>query len=163
VALAAFHTAEVLPALGRIALLVWPFWLLLAGFGLFRLAVRQAEARRLAESGILELDGLSAPEFDERIAALFRDLGFSVSRLGDDIVVERDGRVAVVQPAPWSDSVDSDAVREADAARRYHGADEAWVVTNHEFTKNALRVASRTGVDLWNRERLLSSLRRTNV
>jgi restriction system protein len=162
VALAAIHTSEILPAFGRILLLIWPFWLLLAGFGLFRLAVRQVSEQRLRASGIFDLDRMSAGAFDERISRLFAALGYAVDRVGVDMIVARHGYRAVVQPAQWSEAVDSDAVRKANAARRLHGADAAWVVTNRDFTKQALQLASRTGVDLWNRERLVASLRRAN-
>ena len=159
-ALAAFHAAEIAPALARIALLIWPFWLLLAGFGLFRLAVRRSESRRLAASGILELDRMTDREFDDRVRDLLRHLGYTV---GPGLVIEKGGRRAVVHAAISGEPVDRGVVRAADAARRLHALDEAWVVTNRDFTRNARRLASRTGVDLWNRERLVASLLRANA
>ena len=162
-AFATVHTAEIFPALGGILLLIWPFWLLLGGLGLCRLAVRRVSEQRLRASGIFDLDAMTEREFDTRIAGLFGDLGYAVNRVAEELVVERHGFRAVLRPANRSEPVGSDAVRSANAARTFHGADGAWVVTNREFTKQALKLASRTGVDLWNRERLVASLRRANA
>jgi restriction system protein len=55
----------------------------------------------------------------------------------------------VVQCKNYSHPVGVRAVQEVNAARRYYGASRAAVATNNTFTKQAIELAKKCEVELW--------------
>lgn len=124
-------------------------------------AVRISRIRR---AGMREVDAMTGAEFEERLASLYRVMGYVVhhtGRRGDfgaDLVVERDGERAVVQAKRYRGAVGIEAVQQVVGAARYYGADAARVVTNSTCTPAARALAEASGVELVERDALIRLL-----
>lgn len=145
---------------------LWPLWslVLLAGAGRLLLDLRRL--RRLRRAGIFEIDRMTGHEFEHKLALMFRSLGYRAEIVGiaggdfgGDLVVSRNGTRTVVQAKCWrKKNVGVKAVQEAVAAKAMYRADDAMVVTNSRFTRQAQQLAGKNGVKLWGREELTVAL-----
>jgi HJR/Mrr/RecB family endonuclease len=119
---------------------------------------------RVSRSGIGDVDVMSGGEFEERLAVLFADLGYAVTRtgasgdFGADLLLEFDGEPTVVQAKRYDGSVGIEAVQQVIGATRYYDASDALVVTNSTCTPAAVSLASVHGVELIEREALVGLL-----
>jgi restriction system protein len=154
-----------LPFLSHALVQMWPLWALLAMVGLGKIVLYAFKVRRLRRAGIFEIDGMSGPMFEERLAVLFRGLGYSAEIVGSsrgdyggDLIVAKDRTKTVVQAKCWKKNVGVKAVQEAVGARGYYSADAAMVVTNARFTKQARELAHKNTVKLWGRDELIEAL-----
>lgn len=101
-----------------------------------------------------EIEHLNGFEFEELIGELFRKAGYKVNvtkKSGDqgaDLVVEKDGVCTAIQTKRYAGSVGNTAVQEVVAAMKYYDCDKSMVITTGVFTKGALELASRNGVQL---------------
>jgi HJR/Mrr/RecB family endonuclease len=105
-------------------------------------------------------DELAGANFELKLASLFQDLGYEVKLVASnrgDLVVEKDGRRAVVQAT----SPGLAGVSRAAVARGFYGADEAIVVSSR-FRAAARKQAARKHVELWDGE-MLAELRKTDT
>jgi len=138
----------------------WPFALL----GLAVLCLRLYQQRRLAQSGIEDIDRMDGKVFEEYLQTAFRHQGYRVLRTpytgdyGADLILARDGTKTVVQAKRHKRKVGVKAIQEAVAAKGYYGCDAAMVVTNSCFTDQAKTLARRNKVDLWDRDVLIDRL-----
>jgi len=135
---------------------IWPLALTLVAVGLLRLGLDRWQG------GMHEVDELANSNFELKLASLFQDLGYDVKLVATgrgDLVVEKDGRRAVVQAKAWpAKNTGVAAVNKAAGARGFYGADEAIVVTTRSFKAPARKQAARKQVELWDRERLTEAL-----
>jgi restriction system protein len=145
--------------------LMWPLWALLAVVGAGRVLLYAFKMRRLRLAGIFEIDEMSGAMFEQRLAVLFRGLGYraeivgsSGGDFGGDLIVAKDHTKTVVQAKCWKKNVGVKAVQEAVGARGYYSADAAMVVTNARFTKQAQALARKNKVKLWGRDELVEVL-----
>jgi restriction system protein len=159
------HVAgEALRATWTLAAAFWWFWLLLATVAAVRLGYRIYQQRRLARSGIHEVDIMDGKTFEMYLATLFHRRGYQVEQTryrgdyGADLVVRRDGTKIAVQAKRWTKNVGVRAVQEAVASKGYYNADAAMVVANRAFTPQARILARANGVELWDRERLVKEM-----
>ena len=124
-------------------------------------AVRISRIRR---AGMREVDAMTGAEFEERLASLYRVMGYDVhhtGRRGDfgaDLVVEREEERAVVQAKRYRGAVGIEAVQQVVGAARYYEADTARVVTNSTCTPAARALAEASGVELVERDALVRLL-----
>ena len=144
--------------------LVWPYLLVLAGLKLLTLVPGILKGRRLAASGIYDIDNMDGKTFEECLGALFSRQGYGVEVTpyrgdwGADLVLIK-GRVrTVVQAKRYKKSVGVRAVQEAVAAKAKYKCSEAMVVTNSTFTKQAIELAGANKVTLMDREMLVAQL-----
>jgi restriction system protein len=143
---------------------LWPLWLVVAGVGAIKVAIELYRLRRLASSGINEVDAMDGRTFEQFLATLFRRLGYRVETTryqgdyGADLIVLKDRMKTAVQAKRWSKRVGVKAVQEAVAAKGYYGCDRALVVANRAFTDQARRLARANKVELWDREVLVNKL-----
>lgn len=146
------------------------WWLIpLVVAGLVIRGVRSVMAeRRLARSGILEIDRMDGVTFERRLAHLFTRLGYHVERTrahgdyGADLVLVKDGVRSVVQAKRWTKNVGVKAIQEAVAAKPVYRCTRAVVVTNRYFTEQAKRLARANDVVLCNRDQLVQALLRAS-
>jgi restriction system protein len=142
----------------------WWLILLVAAAFAVRGGIWLVRERRLARSGISEIDTMDGVLFERRLAHLFKSRGYRVDQTrahgdyGADLVLEKDGTRTVVQAKRWTKNVGVKAVQEAVAAKPMYGCDHAMVVTNRYFTEQARRLANANGVRLWNRDELVRAL-----
>src|SRR4051794_34393431 len=91
---------------------LWPLWSLLAVVALAKLTAYLWKARRLRHAGMFEIDRMSGHEFEQKLALMFRSLGYraevvgsSAGDYGGDLVVSKDGIRTVVQAKCWKKNV----------------------------------------------------------
>jgi restriction system protein len=126
--------------------------------------VSRAEDSRLRQSGIIEVDKMDGASFERYLQAVFSGMGFSVQAtpasgdFGADLVIAKDGIRTVVQAKRSSGSIGVRAVQEVLAAGKMYGCTKAIVVTNSRYTAQAQKLAEANGVELWDRDRLVSTI-----
>jgi hypothetical protein len=130
-----------------------------------RMFYKRREAPRPGFQLTLEyVRSLDGNAFEEWLGRLLTDAGVpgvfktQASRdQGADIVVTIGSRKAVLQAKQYSDAfVGNKAVQEAFTAMHYYDASEAWVVTTSGYSRDAIDLASRTGVRLIDGSQLLN-------
>jgi HJR/Mrr/RecB family endonuclease len=135
----------------------WPLLATLVAAAIVRVALD------LRGRGVVEVAGLDGSNFELKLARLFADLGYEVKLVASgrgDLIVQKDGRRALVQARSWpANAPGVAAVNKAAGARTFYGADEAIVVTTRRFKAPARKQAERRGVELWDGERLAEALR----
>lgn len=142
----------------------WPLWAAIGLVFLASLVVRLHAAKRLARSGIADIDRMDGRTFEEYLGTLFRGLGYRAQvtpysgDYGGDLVVRRDGRSQVIQAKRSNRPVGPRAVQEVIAARPHYHCQGAVVVTNRTFTAAARRLAASNGVTLWDRRDLVDKV-----
>ena len=91
-------------------------------------------------------------DFEEKLARMYRRLGYRVERTqasndhGADLLLSKHGRTIAVQAKSYAKPVGNKAVQEAFAAQAYYGTRAAWVVTDSTFTAGAIAQAKPCGV-----------------
>lgn len=142
----------------------WQLWSVIAVVLLVLLVVKAHDARRLARSGIAEVDRMDGRSFEEYLGTLFRRLGYSAEvtpysgDYGADLVISRAGRRVAVQAKRSRGAVGPRAVQEAAAAQPHYRCQGAAVITNSRFTAAARRLAAENGVVLWDRSHLVGKM-----
>ena len=122
---------------------------------------QKTEKNEIVRTGIKEIDVMNGREFENYLGALFEAMGYEVEMTpasgdyGADLLIETDEKCIVVQAKRYSKAVGISSIQEVFSAKMYYQADEAWVVTNHSFSKNARELAKRSGVKLFAREELI--------
>jgi len=130
-------------------------------FGIVGIAARIREEKRFAESGIAEIDIMDGITFERYLEVLFRNLGYNVERtqasgdFGADLIIKRGGLSTVVQAKRYSKNVGLKAVQEVVAAKKMYLCAGALVITNRDYTKQAIQLANMNSVELWDREKLI--------
>lgn len=103
-------------------------------------------------------------EFEEHVAEIFKELGYTVENTpkskdqGADVIVTKFGRRTVIQVKYYSGAVGNSSIQEVVAAKAFYSADECMVVTNSTFTKSAEELAKVNDVKLIDGEELNSIL-----
>lgn len=113
------------------------------------------------------IDDMTGVEFEEFLVRLFKRQGYratmtkSSGDFGADLVVKGNGKTVVVQAKRYKSSVGVKAVQEIIAAIRMYDADDAWVVTNSYFTKQAKTLAAHNDVRLIDRDELMQMIQQS--
>jgi HJR/Mrr/RecB family endonuclease len=107
-----------------------------------------------------KVDTMEGQEFELFLFRLFKDLGYTAeltSTTGDqgvDLIISRGMNKVAVQAKRYQGNVSNSAVQEVHAGKTVYSCDEAWVVTNSNFTSSAKSLAKSLNVKLINREEL---------
>lgn len=128
---------------------------------------RRSTSRPLAlPPDAASLDSLEGEEFEELCAAYFEALGYTVDltpQSGDggiDLVLSRDGALAIVQCKRTRKSVGEPIVRDLFGALHHTGADEAFLCASSGFSPAAREWARGKRVTLVDGAEIVSTLRR---
>src|SRR6476661_7676536 len=103
---------------------------------------RQRHARLLA-SGIGDIDRMDGRQFEERLAAHFRQQGYRVDLtpyqgdFGADLIIEKGGVRTAIQAKRYKGNVGIGSVQEIVSAKAHYKCQQSMVVTNSVFTKAA--------------------------
>jgi len=115
----------------------------------------------MKRSGIRDIDRMKGYQFEVYLQVLFKEIGYRpivTQKSGDygaDVVLKGKNKIVIqAKRYGYKHKVSMDAVREVLAAMFYYKADEAWVITNSFFTKQAATLAKACGVKLLNRYEL---------
>lgn len=125
--------------------------------------------KRMAKSGIHYIDKMDGFQFEVYLKALFRELGYhpEVTKrscdYGVDVILKGKKRI-VIQAKRYGikNRVGIRAVQEVYAGKAYYKADEAWIVTNSVFTKQAEELAKACQVKLIDRFELQNLITKVN-
>nr|WP_077303355.1 restriction endonuclease [Virgibacillus pantothenticus] len=112
----------------------------------------------MARSGIKDIDRMDGFQFEAYLKVLFKKLGYRpvvTQKSGDygaDVILKGKNKVVIhAKRYGYKNRVSMDAVREVYAAQAFYQADEAWVITNSLYTKQAKELAKACGVKLLDR------------
>ena len=152
-------TKELLiPVLTKVFL---PLFLVMFGILLFFLYLYYRKKQKFLQANIEEVDRMSGTEFELFCKSLLEELGFEVDMTpstgdyGVDLIARKDGKSTAVQCKRWNKKVGVKAIQEVIAGKQYYNTDEASIITNNYFTKNAIQLAKKTGVELIDRDLLV--------
>ncbi len=111
------------------------------------------------------IDGMEGHKFEYWCANLLRNNGFQDVSVtpgsgdqGIDITAVKEGVKYAFQCKNYSGQVGNSAVQEAHAGKSFYDCHVAVVITNSTFTSGAKALAKKTGVLLWDREKISSML-----
>jgi restriction system protein len=113
------------------------------------------------KSGIRKIDMMNPYKFEEYVGQLFEADGYTVKvtkKSGDggaDVIAIKKERRICVQVKHYSVKVPYKAVQEVIAAMLLYHCNEALIVTNSHFTRQATQNAKKANVDLIDREKLI--------
>jgi restriction system protein len=135
----------------------------------FRWYAKELAREKILELGIKEIDAMQGTDFENYLGVLFENMGYTVkftpasNNYGADLLLEKDGRRIAVQAKRYKSTVGVTAIQEANSAKGFYSTNEAWVVTNNTFTKNAYNLAERDGVKLVDRGQLINFITNNNA
>lgn len=130
---------------------------------------RKINSGKVSIFSLSQIDSLSGKEFEEYLKLLFEKMGYSVELtkvsgdFGADLILKKKKEHIIVQSKCFSKTVGVKAVQEIIGARRHYGADDAVVVTNNYFSKEAQTLALENDVKLVDRDLLLRIVQKNNV
>lgn len=116
----------------------------------------------LKRANMAEIDMMKGIQFEHYLQQLFIMLGYQVKLtrasgdFGADLILIKDYTKIVVQAKRYTKNVGLKAVQEVYGAKKHYGANEAWVVTNSLYTKQAKELAYSNEVFLIDRHDLLT-------
>lgn len=109
---------------------------------------------------IYDVDKMDGIEFEYYLEALFSKLKYkpSVTKAshdyGADLILKNEKKKIVVQAKRSNTKIGIKAVQEIYAAQKFHGADEAWIVTNSFYTKSAVELGNACSIIMKDRNTL---------
>lgn len=141
-----------------VALIFSVFIIILYVPKVFDLLKRRKYDRLLLNSGIRDIDKMTGYEFERYLESLFRALGYkssTTSKSGDygaDLLLKGENSIVLqAKRYGYKNNVSLNAVREVYGAKAYYQTDEAWVITNSFYTKQAKELAKACKVRLLDR------------
>lgn len=106
-------------------------------------------------------DSMSGEQFEEFCADILRGNGYQNVELtpttgdhGIDILARKDGVKYAIQCKRYSKPVGNKAIQEAYSGKTIYNADVAVVMTNTDFTSQAIHDATKLNVLLWGRDKI---------
>jgi restriction system protein len=120
------------------------------------------EREKALRSGIKGIDVMQGTDFEKYLGGLFEDMGYKVEftpatgDYGADLILRKGGKCIAVQAKRYKSTVGVSSVQQVYSAKSYYKANDAWVVTNNTFTKNACSLAKNNGVKLVDRGQLIN-------
>ena len=127
-----------------------------------------SRAQSDARVDMSEVDLMRGDEFERYVAGLLRKNGFSNVQLtkasgdyGVDILANKNGERFAIQCKRYARNVGVKPVQEVYSGAAMYGATSYAVITNMYFSDNGRALASRLGVQLWDRDRLGAMMKNT--
>lgn len=121
--------------------------------------------RKYQSSRIREIDHMSGEEFEKCLEAHFHKLGYKTyltsksCDFGADLILKSSSDSIVIQAKRYKGKIGIAAIQEVFAAGAYYDCKHTYVVTNSFFTPQAKKLADKIGVELWDRNKLISKFR----
>lgn len=114
---------------------------------------------------ISQIDSLTGKEFEDLLKEIFEKQGYKVQTtksshdFGADLVLEKCGKISIVQAKCYSKNIGIKAVQEIISAKVHYNANELFVATNRYFSREAVLLASEHNVMLIDRDVLVKLVR----
>src|SRR5699024_2395524 len=108
-----------------------------------------------------DVDNMDGIEFEHFLRDLFKKEGYKVELTsytndqGADLIISKNNKVTIVQAKRYSNTVGNKAIQEAISAKEFYMSNSALVITNNFFTKQAINLAEKTNIEIWDRNSLL--------
>lgn len=128
--------------------------LIIAGTDILK---KKWKKEKYLNSSLYVIDNMKGEEFEEFLKAHFEKLGYKVkltpasNDYGADLILEKNDEKIAVQAKRYRDKVGNAAIQEVAGAIRYYNCTSGLVVTNSFFTKNAINLAEKCQIELWDR------------
>lgn len=118
--------------------------------------------KKLARSGMYDIDRMDGLQFETYLQALLKELGYKSKvttgshDFGADLIMKNNRKKIVIQAKRYGykNKVSLDAIQQIYTAKTYYNADQAVVITNSTFTKSANELAKACNVKLYDRYKL---------
>lgn len=120
------------------------------------------EKKRYLESGINDIDNMTGEQFEIYLKHYFQKLGYKVeltsktNDYGADLILKKDGETIVIQAKRYANTVGIRAVQEIIGAMSYYRACKGIVITNNYFSSNAINLATKSSIELWDRKTIIN-------
>jgi restriction system protein len=114
------------------------------------------------------VDKMSGEDFENFLSAYLIKMGYSsdtTPKAGDygaDLIVKKGTEKLIVQAKRWKKRVGIEAIQQIVGAKKYYNATNCLVVTNNYFTYEAKSLAEANDVELCDRDKLVSILKKVN-
>ncbi|NJO81625.1 MAG: restriction endonuclease [Blastochloris sp.] len=111
-------------------------------------------------TAIAQVDTMSGHTFEQYVATLLQHQGYHTEvtpgsgDMGVDIIAKKHGQRTAIQCKRQQDPVGRHALSDAVAGKEYYRCQQAMVVTNATFTKDAMTFAATTGCQIVDRTTL---------
>ncbi|PEA36884.1 restriction endonuclease [Priestia megaterium] len=146
------------------------FVILFKGSLMLYQAIRtRKQHKALLKADMPYIDKMDGRQFEIYLQILFRHLGYQpevtkqTGDFGADLVMKRDKKIVVqAKRYGYKNRVSLSVVQEVYGAKAYYRANQAWVVTNSYFTKQAKELAAACDVKLVDRRDLQELIRAIN-
>lgn len=152
---------EIAHSLEGVIIAVITYFVLLQAFKIW---LKTRKGARLRKAGMKEIDEMTGEQFELFLGELFKKRGFKVTYTatsgdyGADLILRDGDEKIAVQAKRYSGNVGVKAVQEIIGAVKMYDAQQAWVVTNSYFTKQAMKLAEMNDVYLIDRDELLNMI-----
>ena len=116
----------------------------------------------IIDAELKHIDSLNGLGFENYISILLENLGYdtevtqSTGDQGIDVLATKGGICLAVQCKLYNSSVGNTAIQEAFAGTSFYGSDLGVVCTNNFFTRSAIQLAGKLGIELWDRTHLIN-------
>ena len=110
--------------------------------------------------GVKENSNIKENEYELDINNMFKRLGYEILDIptseyhGVDLILSKNNEKIVVQVKQYDDKITDFSVHEILTAKEYYKADKARIITNSSFSSNAVDLAVKNNVDLWDGKKL---------
>jgi hypothetical protein len=107
-----------------------------------------------------ENSNLKEDDYELDLNNMFKRLGYEILDIptseyhGVDFILSKNEEKIVVQVKQFDDKITDFSVHEILTAKEYYKADKARIITNSSFSSNAVDLAVRNNVDLWDGKKL---------
>lgn len=133
--------------------------------------VTKEEYERIISSktGIFTIDTMGGEKFEYFLRRYFQneyvvETTSLFADYGADLILKKNGQVmAVVQAKRHLSKITISAVYEVLGGMTYYGAKKGIIVTNNDFTQNAINLAEKGNIELWNRDTLIERITRDDL
>ncbi len=141
--------------------------LLVAAFAISRILKRKRIDKAMVTD---DYDKMSGEDFEYFCADILRGNGFKDVEVtkasgdhGIDVLAKKDGIKYAIQCKRYSKPVGNKAVQEAYSGKDIYKADVAVVMSNMDFTAQAIEDAQKLKVELWDRNKIYSLQNKSTV
>ncbi len=116
-----------------------------------------------------KVDRMTGEEFELFLKVHFENLGCTVTTTktsndyGADLILDYKGRSIAVQAKRYNATIGVKAVQEVIGSMAYYETDAGLVVTNSNYSRNAVELASANDVILWDRDVLVRMMNKENM
>ena len=135
-----------------------------------KILLSKNESANYKQSMTRNFDDMGGHQFEHFCADILRKNGFENVEVtqgsgdhGIDILAEKDDITYAIQCKRYDKPIGNDAVQQAIAGKGFYHRDIAVVMTNRNFTPQAIEEAKALGVKLWDRDRLNKMIGRGKI